>query len=160
MVWYRRKVVFKNLSLAFPEKEPEEINDLSIKFYSNFCDQIIETLKLLTSDSNEINKRFEVDNSVYNQLYKEGRHVLQATAHQFNWEWGNWVLNEHTSFHIRIIYMMVSNNAMERLVNDYRTRFGTEMIPANDLGKLMKLPGSPSMTVFLADQNPSDMKRV
>ncbi len=160
VVWYRRKVVWQNLSKAFPDKSPEEINDLSIQFYKNFSDQILETLKLITCQPAEINERFQVDNSVYQKLFKEGRHVLQATAHQFNWEWGNWVLNSNTSFHIRIIYMMVSNKTMERIVNEYRTRFGTEMIPANDLGRLMKLPDSPSMTVFLADQNPSDMKRV
>lgn len=160
VVWYRRKVVLKNLSLAFPDKEPEEINDLSIRFYGNFCDQVLETLKLITCDPSEINERFELDSSVYERLYKDGRHVLQATAHQFNWEWGNWILNQHTSFHIRIIYMMLNDKAMERLVNEYRTRFGTEMIPANDLGRLRKLPDAPSMTVFLADQNPSDMKRV
>lgn len=159
-MYYRRKVVWKNLSQAFPDKDPEELNELSIKFYRNFCDQILETLKLITCDPDEISKRFEVDNSVYQKLYQDNRHVLQATAHQFNWEWGNWILNQHTSFHIRIIYMMVSNKTMERVVNDYRTRFGTEMIPANDLSRLMKLPEAPSMTVFLADQNPSDMKRV
>ena len=160
VAWYRRKVVWNNLSIAFPEKNPEVINEMSIRFYRNFSDQIVETLKLITCDPSEINKRFEVDNTVYDRLYKEGRHVLLASAHQFNWEWGNWTLNHNTSFRIRIIYMMVSNKVIERVVNQYRTRFGTEMIPANNLGKLMKLTESPSMTVFLADQNPSDMKRV
>ena len=159
MVWYRRKVVWNNLSKAFPDKTPEEINDLSIQFYKNFCDQIVETLKLITCNAQEISKRFEVDTTVYDQLHKDGRHVLQATAHQFNWEWGNWILNHHTPFHIRIIYMMVSSGAMGRIVNEYLTRFGTEMVAANDVKSLANLPQAPSMTIFLADQNPSAVKR-
>jgi Kdo2-lipid IVA lauroyltransferase/acyltransferase len=160
VIWYRRKLVLKNLNHAFPEKSDEEINDISIQFYRNFCDQIVETIKLLKATPEEISERFGVDTTVYDKLHADGRHVLQATAHQFNWEWGNWILNQHTSFHIRIIYMMVNNEGMGKIVNEYRTKYGTEMVAANDLKALMKLPQKPSMTVFLADQNPSDMKRV
>ena len=56
--------------------------------------------------------------------------------------------------------MMVNNGAMERIVNEYRTRYGTELVAANDVKTLVSMPEKPSMTVFLADQNPSDMKRV
>ena len=160
MIWYRRKLVLRNLNHAFPEKSAEELNDISIQFYRNFCDQVLETIKLLKATPEEISQRFEVDTTVYDRLFQDGRHVLQATAHQFNWEWGNWILNHHTSFHIRIIYMMVRDRKMEHIVNSYRTKYGTEMVAANDLKALAGLPEKPSMTVFLADQNPSDMKRV
>jgi KDO2-lipid IV(A) lauroyltransferase len=159
VIWYRRKLVWRNLATAFPEKSPEEINDLSIEFYKNFCDQVVETIKLFKATPEDISKRFEVDTSVYDKLYADGLNVLQATSHQFNWEWGNWILNQHTSFHIRIIYMMQKNKAVERFVNDYRLRYGTELVPANDFNALMKEGEKPSMTIFLADQNPSKRKR-
>lgn len=159
VVWYRRRLVWQNLSSAFPDRNAEEINDISRAFYANFCDQILETIKLLKATPEEISSRFEVDTAVYDRLHSEGRHVLQATSHQFNWEWGNWILNHHTQFHVRIIYMMVKNKAMERLVNDYRLKYGTELIPANDLKAMMTDPEKPGMTVFLADQNPSDRRR-
>lgn len=159
VIWYRRKLVWRNLSAAFPDKSAEEINDINLKFYSNFCDQIIETIKLMRATPEEISERFEVDTTVYDKLYADGKHVLQATAHQFNWEWGNWILNQHTQFHIRIIYMMVGSKAMERLVNDYRLKHGTELVAANNLKALMKEGEKPTMTVFLADQNPSARKR-
>jgi KDO2-lipid IV(A) lauroyltransferase len=159
VLWYRRKLVWRNLEAAFPDKNPEEINELSIAFYGNFCDQIVETLKLLRATPEEVSKRFSVDTTVYDKLHTEDRNVLQATSHQFNWEWGNWVLNEHTSFHIRIIYMIQKNKAIERVVNDYRLKYGTELVPANDLHALMLDTEKPTMTVFLADQNPSKQKR-
>ncbi len=159
MIWYRRKLVWRNLSEAFPEKSPEEINVISIQFYRNFCDQVLETIKLLKATPEEISARFEVDTTVYDQLFAESKNVLQATSHQFNWEWGNWILNHHTSFHIRIIYMMQKNKTIERIVNDYRLRYGTELVPANDFNALMTDSEQPTMTVFLADQNPSNRRR-
>ncbi len=159
VLWYRRKMVWRNLQAAFPDRSAEEINEINLQFYRNFCDQVVETIKLFRSTPEEISKRFDVDTSVYDRLFAEGKHVLQATSHQFNWEWGNWILNHHTRFHLRIIYMIQKNKSMERLVNDYRVRYGTQLIPANDLKEMMVEPETPSMTVFLADQNPSDRKR-
>lgn len=152
-------MVWRNLSLAFPDKSAEEINEINIQFYKNLCDQVVETIKLFKATPEEISERFEVDTTIYDKLFADGKHVLQATSHQFNWEWGNWILNHHTQFHLRIIYMIQKNKDMERLVNEYRVRYGTELIPANDLKAMMTDPEKPGMTVFLADQNPSDRKR-
>jgi KDO2-lipid IV(A) lauroyltransferase len=99
-----------------------------------------------------------VDSTVY-EVACTKKNVLQATAHQFNWEWGNWILNRHTQFTIRIIYMMVGSRSVERIINEYRLRHGSVLIPANDLHALMQRSETPSLTVFLADQNPSDRKR-
>lgn len=156
---YRRKMVKRNLAAAFPDHTAAARNLIAQRFYRNFCDQIVETIKLLHASPEEIVERFRVDTLVYDKLHAEGRHVLQATMHQFNWEWGNWVLNHRTSFAIRIIYMMVGSRTMQRIVNDFRLRHGALLIPANDLKALMNEGDKPSLTVFLADQNPSDRKR-
>ena len=49
---------------------------------------------------------------------------------------------------------------MEHIVNSYRTKYGTEMVAAVSSEGACRFQEKPSMTVFLADQNPSDMKRV
>jgi len=159
VVWYRKKLVWNNISAAFPEKSAEEVNDISIAFYRNLCDQIVETVKLLHATPEEISARFEVDTAVYDRLHSQGRHVLQATAHQFNWEWGNWILNRHTRFAVRIIYMMVGSRTMARIINEFRLKHGSVLIPANDLNALLQTSANPSISVFLADQNPSDRRR-
>jgi KDO2-lipid IV(A) lauroyltransferase len=159
IIRYRRKLVLRNLRAAFPEKSPEEVQRIASAFYRNLSDQMVETVKLLRATPEDISARFEVDTTVYDRLHAEGRHVLQATAHQFNWEWGNWVLNHHTRFTVRIIYMMVGSSAVERIVNGFRTRHGSVLIPANDLRALLDTPSQPSISVFLADQNPSDRRR-
>lgn len=159
MMWYRRKLVWHNIQASFPEKSAEEVNEISIAFYKNFCDHIVETVKLLHATQDEICARFEVDTSVYDKLHAEGRHVLQATAHQFNWEWGNWVLNRNTQFTVRIIYMMIGNRTIARIINEFRLKHGSLLIPANDLSALLEKSVKPTLSVFLADQNPSSLKR-
>ena len=47
IVGYRRKVVKKNLKLAFPEKSEKELNAIEKQFFHWFCDYIVETVKLM-----------------------------------------------------------------------------------------------------------------
>src|SRR5216684_6490065 len=62
VIGYRRKVIRGNLRLAFPEKTAAELIRIEKKFYRNFVDNFIETLKLLSANRNYIKKRFVLDN--------------------------------------------------------------------------------------------------
>ena len=45
---YRRRIVRKNLSSAFPEKTQEELRRIECDFYHWFCDYFVETIKVMT----------------------------------------------------------------------------------------------------------------
>ena len=53
---YRRKVVHTNLTNAFPEKSEQEIIKIEKKFYSAFCDYIVENLKLMDMNPEKAKK--------------------------------------------------------------------------------------------------------
>src|SRR5215203_4386514 len=55
---YRKKVVFQNLTIAFPNKEEEEKIEIAKKFYHNFTDTFIETIKLISGDKNFVDRHF------------------------------------------------------------------------------------------------------
>ena len=59
IVGYRKKVVFYNLSIAFPEKTETERKRIANRFYRNFTDSFMETIKLLSADVGYINKHFK-----------------------------------------------------------------------------------------------------
>ena len=42
---YRRGVISKNLSVAYPDKSDKEIKKLRMQFYRHFCDILVETVK-------------------------------------------------------------------------------------------------------------------
>ncbi len=69
IIGYRKEVVMDNLQHAFPEKTDEEIKSICEKFYKSFCDQWIETLKLLAMSDSELQRRMTVDWEVLDQLY-------------------------------------------------------------------------------------------
>ena len=53
---YRRRIVRENLVKSFPEKSLKEIVKIEKKFYSSFCDYIVETLKLMRMSPERIKK--------------------------------------------------------------------------------------------------------
>ena len=61
-----------NLTIAFPEKTEEERAAIAKKFYKNFADSFIETLKLFSASNAFIKKHFTGDFSVYDPLNEEG----------------------------------------------------------------------------------------
>jgi len=42
---YRKRVVFENIQNSFPEKTPDEVEQIARKFYKNLTDVMIETVK-------------------------------------------------------------------------------------------------------------------
>lgn len=85
---YRKKVVCKNLHVAFPDKTEKEINSIAKKFYRHFCDMFFEAIKLLTIKPNEVQNRFKINNlSLLTNHLKNNENIMLYTAHQGNWEW-------------------------------------------------------------------------
>jgi len=50
---YRKKVVIENLTNSFSQKSPQEIREISRKFYRHFCDIIVESVKLFSISDEE-----------------------------------------------------------------------------------------------------------
>ncbi|HLV24275.1 MAG TPA: hypothetical protein VKY36_05805, partial [Moheibacter sp.] len=62
VIGYRRKVIFNNLKNSFPEKSKAEIKLIQKKFYKNFADYAVETLKSFSISQEELNKRHTYSN--------------------------------------------------------------------------------------------------
>ena len=74
VVGYRKKVVFKNLRKAFPEKTPVEIRHLAKRFYRHFSDFIVEFPKTLSAGDRVMDERMRFANlDVIEQLAKKGK---------------------------------------------------------------------------------------
>lgn len=53
---YRHKVIWKNLTECFPEKDKQEIRKIEKDFYQWFCDYLVETVKLMTISKKNLMK--------------------------------------------------------------------------------------------------------
>lgn len=126
---YRRRIVWKNLTKAFPEKEKIELRKIEREFYLNLCDYAVETLKLLTINEEELLKRVRFKNPEEAITHlKQGQSVLCLASHQFNWEWLMVCASIAYSAPIDFVYQSVHNKFFDNLSLMIRTRFGAHPV--------------------------------
>ncbi|MBN9483053.1 MAG: hypothetical protein BGO70_01470 [Bacteroidetes bacterium 43-93] len=161
IIGYRRDVVEDNLRRAFPEKTEEEIKGISKKFYKSFCDQWIETLKLLAMSNAQLERRITVDWDVFNELYDEKRSGYFLMSHTFNWEWAN-VITQRRAKHLMVnMYLPPESKAFDRLMRRIRKGPGL-LISVKAIKEGLKAikPGQLYMMGLISDQNPSNLNKV
>lgn len=84
---YRKKIVRKNLTESFPEKNSSEIVDIEKNFYRYFCDLILETLKQINISDQEVNQLVSFKNvDMILENYNAGRSIFIMSSHYCNWE--------------------------------------------------------------------------
>jgi KDO2-lipid IV(A) lauroyltransferase len=152
---YRRKVVDHNLLIAFPEKTEEERKKIAKKFYRNFTDNFIETIKLITAGKKFLGKHYTVDVELFHRIYQQGKKCQIHLGHNFNWEIANLAMPFLTPYTFLTVYMPINNKAIDKLVKKIRSRTGAILIPATQMSRAM-LPfrDRQYFMALVADQNP------
>ena len=157
IIRYRRKIVFNNIKNSFPEKSDAEVRLIMKKFYKHFSRLFFEIIKQITISKTEFKKRVKYKNpEVLIDMYNRGIHSIVVTAHYGNWEWLP-SLSDCTPYRTMSVYKPLSNRPLENLLTKFRTRFGTELVPMNQVLKKMiqyKNHGKPTLSCFITDQTP------
>jgi KDO2-lipid IV(A) lauroyltransferase len=158
VIGYRKKVVLYNLSIAFPEKSEQERITIAKKFYKNFTDSFIETIKLFSAGNGFIKKHFTGDFSVFDELYESGVPKCQLhSGHFFNWEYANVSIPLHLKYKLLTVYMPISNKIFDRLFKDMRAKTGAILLPATNIrNAILPHRHERSVLALVADQNPGD----
>lgn len=159
LVGYRRKVVRRNLRLAFPEMTDSQLNDIEKKFYRHLCDTFIETLKLAGMSQREFDRRIEYVNvGSVDEAIRAGRPVVLFLGHFGNWEWMQAIKRHFKSQpHCQQVYAPLHNPVMERVMLNIRSRFGSESIPMQRIVRHLfatEREGLRTATAFISDQRP------
>lgn len=156
VIRYRRAVVFSNLAIAFPERSAAERRRIARRFYRNFTDNFIETIKLLSASEKFLQKRLVIDNpELLDHYYDQGRKLQIHLGHCFNWEIGNLAMAMRTRYTFLVAYMPVENKAFERLFLKLRGRTGSVLLPATRMSKaIIPYRHQQYMLILVADQAP------
>jgi KDO2-lipid IV(A) lauroyltransferase len=159
MVGYRKKVVYENLEKAFPEKSKEEIRKIANKFYRNFTDVLLETLKSYTMSKKSILKRFKVINHEYLEKYfDEGKSILCLGAHFANWEYGTSIAL-HLPFETVTVYKAVKNKYLNHYMCKSRNRWGMKQISIEKTRVIFNRIEKPKFIILIADQNTPTLEK-
>lgn len=153
---YRKEVVWDNMRNAFPDKTEEEISAIRKAFYKNFCDQWIETLKLLSISEKALKKRCTGNWEVFRSLGAEGRNTYAMLGHTFNWEWANVVCQYNVPQQFAGVYLPLTNKGFDRLMYHIRSRSGGWLVSMKALKSgLSRLKDKQYILALIADQNPA-----
>lgn len=164
IVRYRRDVVRKNLSESFPGRNADELGAVEKKFYRNFADYVVETLKLAHISDAEMSRRMKFENMEEIERHvRAGRSVAAFFSHCGNWEWvtsitlhSSLAVNEDVTF--CQIYRPLRNEFFEALMLRLRSRFHSVSLPKKTALRHFvkyKKEGMPTVTGFMSDQKPS-----
>ena len=159
LIGYRKKVVFHNLQNAFPDLSEKEIAKIARKFYRHFCDQLLESAKIMHLSKENLDKRFEYENpEIFDDFYKNKKSIVLVSAHYGNWEW---LVNIQSKInhHFLAIYKPLADEHFDRLMRRLRTRFMNEdqVVPMNNIYRRLfhdDKAGILNITWFLVDQSP------
>jgi KDO2-lipid IV(A) lauroyltransferase len=130
---YRKDVVMSNLQSVFPEKTKAEIKTIARRFYRNFTDNWIETIKLLSISRDALNKRISSNVDVFHHLHKEGKSVQLNLGHFFNWEYMTLYTGIHQPYTFLTVYLPQASKVTNRLFIQLRSRWGNPQLPATDM---------------------------
>jgi Kdo2-lipid IVA lauroyltransferase/acyltransferase len=158
---YRRSLVEKHLAQAFPEKSPTARKAIEKDFYQLFADWMMEVSFMYAQDWEAVRERFEIKNlSLFHEAHARGQSVIVAMGHQFNWEWGGWIVRKDTAAPILCVYLPLKDVVFDTLFLRMRGRYGSHMLPQGQMGlRLARMRTTTHTLILMADQSPSDLER-
>lgn len=158
---YRRDLVRRHLRQAFPDKPEAVLTRIEKDFYQLFADWMLEVCFMHARDWEQVRERFEIkDLHLFHEAHQRGQSVIVAMGHQFNWEWGGWIVRKDTTAPILCVYLPLSSPASDRLFLELRGRYGSEMLPLGKMGaRLARMRSETHTLILMADQSPSDLQR-
>ncbi len=158
---YRRKVVRENLERSFPEKSEAEITGIEKKFYRNFGDVMVESIKNFTISREELRDRCRyLTPEVTERLYAEGKSISGFSSHLASWETLPLSACVEFEYQIYAVYKPLQNQKFDQAVSRSRGRFGAELVPIKSVRKVIDSPQKkPFLLGLLSDQAPHDYAR-
>ncbi|MFK7812617.1 MAG: lysophospholipid acyltransferase family protein [Maribacter sp.] len=156
VVGYRKKVVYSNLKLVFPEKKEKEIKCIQKDFFKHMCDMFLEMVKTMGLSKDDVKKRYHIKNVELIQEIEKEKSILIPCSHYANWEW-NVSLNLYVKSKGYAVYQRVANKYFDKLVKDFRSRWNTTLITTHETVKtVMKNNKQDIKAIYgmVSDQSP------
>lgn len=161
IVRYRRDIVRRNITSAFPEKSLEECISIERGFYKWFCDYFVETVKLMSVSRQELLSRIEFRGiDKIEECFDRGQTCAGILGHYGNWELlsaTGLVIKKHPEAVIGLIYHPLRSQLFDRLFINMRQSMGGVCIPKKDILRyLVSFRRQNLMNLFgyIADQAP------
>jgi KDO2-lipid IV(A) lauroyltransferase len=155
---YRKSVVIKNLTNAFPDKTKAEIDQLCRDFYHYLCDLSLEIIKAFTISPAAVERFFtyrEEDLALLRRLYEKKKSIILVLGHMGNWELVGAFFGQAGLHPLYVIYHPLAHPQFDRLFKNMRLRNGMKLYRMKETYKQMvRNKDKLTATAFVGDQTP------
>lgn len=150
----RKKIVIKNLQIAFPENDKVTNKKLAYRIYLSFAITLVEILYLPYIRKNDIRNLVECRNpELIINKYNEGRGVILLSSHFGNWEFIAISVAIQIQLPFSVIVKPLRNPLVYEWMNKARTRFGNEVVPLGiSIRKTYQTLKEKKIVAMVADQ--------
>ncbi|MDA0758054.1 MAG: lysophospholipid acyltransferase family protein [Bacteroidetes bacterium] len=125
---YRRKVVRFNLEISKVTKSKSDLIRIEKEFYRHITDVFFEMFKFYSISTEEIKKRFYLENSeIIYDLAKEKKNVMFMATHYGGFEWFL-SIGHHVPHLPFAIYTPLTNKHLDSLLRKIRLKHGSKLI--------------------------------
>ncbi len=158
---YRERLVREGLARAFPEFDAARLRQAVRGYYFGYAQMLVEILKSARLTPGEIRSRVPIANLEPARAFlAQGQSVLLVAAHQANWEWMLLALSLELGYPLDAAYKPLIDNWAEREMKKLRTRFGSRLVPAQELlPDILRHRDVVRAVAMVADQEPTQSER-
>ena len=150
----RKKVVLKNLEIAYPENNLSTIKKSAFRIYKSFAITLVELLYLPYMKRQELINAVECLNpELIIEKYNEGKGVILLSSHFGNWEFIAISVALQINIPFSVIVKPLRNPYVYDWMNRARTKFGNEMVPLGiSIRKTYQTLKEKKIVAMVADQ--------
>lgn len=151
----RKKVAYKNLKLAFPDKPDNEINSIIRGAYINVMTVIFEFFYLPRLHGEKLLRLLDPgDLTLINEKLKTGKGLVIVSAHFGNWELTAYGCAQLSGEPFNVIVKEQSNKLIDKRINRIRELQGNKMIEMSSAARdVLSLLRKNKIVAMLGDQS-------
>jgi Kdo2-lipid IVA lauroyltransferase/acyltransferase len=150
----RKKVVFKNLKIAFPENDYQTNKKLAFRIYLSFAITLVEILYSPYLKKEELINAVTCSNpELIVEKFKEDRGVILLSSHFGNWEFGAISVAIQIKLPFSVIVKPLRNHLVYNWMNKVRSKYGNEVVPLGiSIRKTYQTLKEKKVVAMVADQ--------
>jgi len=155
----RRAVIRGNLERSFPDWTRQQVRQVEREFARRQGETLAELLYTPRLDADAVRQRVAIANPAWLADAAHGRAVMVVGAHQNNFEWALQRVSLEVDAGLYGLYKPIRNAWVDAWFRSMRQRFGSQLIPAKSVLRVLARNRDCVALCIIADQAPTTSRQ-